>query len=92
MDNACLIKVDGTVISVSPKNGTDFSLEELQGFVGGNVEIIDIGNNQIMCIDEEGKYKEKYINDLATFYAMGHVFGGDVIVGDALICMSFMVK
>ena len=39
---AILIEATGRVQGVFPANGTDFSLEELQGFVGGYIEIIDV--------------------------------------------------
>lgn len=92
MDKPCIITSDGDVREVEPKNGTDFTLEELQRIVDGNVEIIDIGYNQIMCMDEEGKIHGKHVNVLATMYASGHLFGDDVIVGDVLVCNSMMVK
>lgn len=37
---AYLIKTDGTVTEVHPANGTNFSLEELQKFVGGHIELV----------------------------------------------------
>ena len=35
---ATLIKADGTIEEIKPKNGTDFQLEELQKYVDGNIE------------------------------------------------------
>jgi hypothetical protein len=37
---AYLIKSDGTITEIKPQNGTAFTLPELQGFVGGYIEII----------------------------------------------------
>ena len=37
---AILIDTDGEEKEVSPKNGDKFSLEELQGFVGGQIQIV----------------------------------------------------
>ena len=37
MKKGQLLKANGTKCDVLPKNGTDFSIEELQGFVGGYV-------------------------------------------------------
>lgn len=44
------IKTNGEIVEVQPKNGTDYSLEELQGFVGGYIEIITLGNIGLMVV------------------------------------------
>lgn len=90
---AKLLKANLDVIDVTPENGTDFTLEELQGFVGGFIEIVPINPSQIMVINEEGKLNDLPINALATnalYLAMGDFC--DVIVGDVLICDSAMVR
>mgnify|MGYP002622197616 CR=1 FL=1 len=78
------IKTDGTTIEVEPKNGTDFSLDELQGFVGGYIEVLLCGDRYLVC-DEEGKLKNKPLNMAATMIA-DEYYKNDCIVGDALIC------
>lgn len=90
---AKLLKANLDVIDVTPKNGTDFSLEELRGFVGGHIEIVPITHNQIMVVNEEGKLNGLPVNALATnaIFLARPAFC-DVIVGDALICDSEMVK
>lgn len=90
---AKLLKTNLDVIEVTPKNGMDFSLEELRGFVGGFIEIVPLSPSQIMVINEEGKLNDLPVNALATnalYLAMGDFC--DVIVGDALICDSEMVE
>ena len=37
---AKIIKTDGTIVEVTPQNGTDFQLEELQKIVGGYIEVL----------------------------------------------------
>lgn len=44
---------------VHPKNGTDFKLEELTGFVGGHIELVQTIGRRTMVLDEEGKLKGK---------------------------------
>lgn len=39
---AHLIKTDGTITEVHPKNGEFFSLEETQKFVGGLIDVIEL--------------------------------------------------
>lgn len=36
---AKIIKTDGTIVEVTPQNGTDFQLEELQKIVGGYIDV-----------------------------------------------------
>lgn len=89
------LKTDLSVVDVEPKNGTDFSLEELRGFVGGHIEIVNLHNGQIMVVNEEGKLLGSPVNALATnclsliFQKRGVT---DIIVGNVLLCDSEMVK
>ena len=90
---AVLITTDGEIISKAPKNGTDFSLEELQEFVGGYIEILRMGGSLIMVVNEEGKLLDLPSNKTATkeywFYTKNY---SDYIVGNVLICESCLVK
>lgn len=91
---AHLLRADGTAEKVIPEKGEmfAFSLEELQGYVGGYIEIVYLRVQTVvmnlMVIDEEGKLKGKPINERATTLARfaQAIFPNDVIVGDALLC------
>lgn len=89
---AKLIKTDNSVTEVSPKNGTDFSLEELQGFVGGYIEIVypltGAPKGSILVVNEEGKLIGLPVNGIAT----GMMGFTDTIVGDVLLCDTNQVK
>jgi hypothetical protein len=91
MNTARIIKATGEIVEVEPANGTDFSLEEMQKFVGGYIEVAypHPYDGMIMVIDEEGKIKQKPINKVATLIYNNT---SDVIVGDALLCRSEQVK
>lgn len=91
MSKAKLYKTDGTIIEVVPSNGTDFQLDELQNMVSGYIEIVPAGKGKIMVIDEEGKLKNKPLNNACTMIFMQAGFY-DIIVGDALVCESEMVQ
>lgn len=80
------IKTNGETIDVQPKNGTDYSLEELQGFVGGYIEIIGHGKDGLMVVNEEGKLDGLPLNTTASLMA------GQTIVGNVLVCESGEVK
>ena len=84
---AQIIKADGTKIDVTPKNGTDFQLSELQEVVGGYIEIVETIDKQIMVVNEEGKLIGLPFNEEAT-----RLVRYDVIVGDVLVCASSQVK
>ena len=90
---AQIIYADGRVTPFKPKNGTDFSLEELQNVVGGYIEILDLRNGQIIVVNEEGKLKGLPVNQIATeAYCMRFQPYGDIIVGDVVLCNKKMVK
>lgn len=89
---AKLYCVDGTIEEVSPKNGTDFSLEELNGFVEGWIETLYLGNDKIMVINEEGKLEGLDYNPIATRIFRESYGDSDYIVGNALVCSSEEIK
>ena len=78
-----LIKTNGRKRNVTPKNETDFKLEELQKYVGGNIQIVGTNDNRLMIINEEGKIFNLNYNRRATkLYEFG---GCDIILGDVLV-------
>lgn len=85
---ATIYKTSGECIETSPKNGKYFTLSEMQAIVSGLIEIVDLYNDRLMIINEEGKLNGLGINHKATHIfldAMPYaVF--DVIVGDVLVC------
>lgn len=88
-----IIKTDGMRQPVQPANGTDFTLEEMQAIVGGDIELVFLNETEIMVVNEEGK-----INDLAYNPAATHIFKenhpgvSDYIVGDVLVCNDEQIK
>lgn len=79
---ATLIKADGTLQVVHPRSGigTTFSLEELQGYVGGWIEMIRPVENEIAVVNEEGRILKLPPNPRASLAT------GYYLVGDVLIC------
>jgi hypothetical protein len=85
------IKADGTEIEVSP-NGEFFSLDELQGLVGGLIEVVRVpkfdGDRTTMLVNENGLSLGLRPNEAATkLYAETHT-GSALIVGNVVICES----
>lgn len=75
-----LVKTDFSTTEVTPSNGKNFTLEELQEMVGGYIEIIRIPNKPSMrlVVNEDGQIKGLPTNHMATW-----IFGSE-IVGDVL--------
>ena len=89
------LKTDLSVVDVEPKNGTDFQYDELREFVGGYIEVVPLkGGKQILVVNEEGKIQGLPVNALATnTLALSYQPRlTDIIVGDALLCDSDMVR
>lgn len=75
------IKVDGA--QEDKEFDRDLTLEELQGYVGGYIEVVYVRFNhldQIMVVDEEGLLKGKKENSLASSIAHQFIVGDVVIV------------
>ena len=56
-----IYRTNGTQETVAPKNKKYFTLQELQGFVGGYIEIVflfAISDSLVMVVNEEGKLDE----------------------------------
>jgi len=83
---ATLIKSNGEEINVLPQNKTDFTLEELQKYVGGLIEIVRTKDGKPMIINEEGKINDLPVNQKATAIYPYNEY--DFIVGDVLICQE----
>ena len=86
------IKTNGEVREVLPNNGKCFSLRELQKYVDGIIEIIDLPNGKQMVANETGKLTGLPKNEKATeiwkkeYPIEVYDFNNDeLIVGDVLI-------
>jgi hypothetical protein len=86
-----LYRTDGTQEPVAPKNKKDFTLKDLQEFVGGYIELVFLGAGRVLVVNEEGKLEGLPPNVRATeiIRAQGIT---DVIAGDALLCPSKLIK
>ncbi len=87
---AKIIKADGTVEIVTPKNGSIFSLEELQAVVEGYIEIIRVDATTLMILNEEGKLHGLPFNVKATDLVR-NILVGDFIVGNVLVAPNVMI-
>lgn len=90
---AKIIQPDGSCRTVQPANGTDFSLDEMQKIVGGDIELVYLNDTEIMVVNEEGKIDGLEYNDVATsIFRNNHPGADDFIVGCALLCPGVQIK
>jgi len=77
-------------VKVSPENGKEFTLGELQAYVGGLIELVPLRrdirgtepNWREMYVNEEGLLHNLKVNPTAS------ILSGRTIVGDAIIVME----
>ena len=67
------------------------SLSEAQKFVGGWVEVVQV-NDGVLIIDEEGKLKDKPVNEVASKMYADKYGDEDIIVGDAIYIPNGVVS
>lgn len=81
-----------TISEIEPANGHDFTLEELQRYVGGLIEIVEMPTpGQIMVVNEEFLYNGSSINPIAT--AMMERPGEPAMIcGSVVICDDEQVR
>lgn len=93
---AKLLKASGEVMEIEPKNGTDFKLDELYEHLNCSlVEVINLNQDDIMVVDDEGKLKSNnVVNVNATTLAQKNqaIVFWDYIVGNAIVCNRQMIR
>lgn len=86
---ATWIKTTGASERVTPADGKQFTLAELQTMVGGYIEAVRLDGDQIMWVNEEGKLKGLPLNPEATRMAalwdLSALLICDPIVGDVVV-------
>ena len=83
---AVIYKANGECKTVFPDNGKDFKLEQLQKIVGGYIDMLGVGGDEIMVFNDEGKLMELPFNREATEIYRKAFQTDDFIVGDVLVC------
>ena len=93
---AKLLKASGEVVEIEPKNGTDFKLDELYKHLNCSlVEIINLNQDDIMIVDDEGKLtSNNVVNVNATKLAQENqaIIFWDYIAGNAIVCNRKMIR
>lgn len=80
---ATFLRASGEREVLSPPNGVNWGLADLQTLVGDYIEVVATTDGRYMVLDELGKLKHKPLNREATIlYIHGR---HDPIVGDVVI-------
>ncbi len=78
---AKLLKTSGEIEEISPRNGKEFELEELQKMVGGYIEVVrPLTGKGFLVLNEEGLRMKLAPNGAAS------MLYGRPIVGDVVFC------
>ena len=98
-DGAKLLKASGEIVPITPKNGKDFNLSEMQGYVGGYIEVLTPPGcpESHMIVNEEGKFNPLPINKLATELWQagcdpGSDRASDAVVGDVMLIQKGQIS
>jgi len=83
---AVLIPASGEPREISPGNGREFTLEELQGIVGGYIEGLRAPDGRWLYVNEDGQRLDLPYNQGATLLMISRLQFGDFIVGDVVLC------
>lgn len=96
---AFIIEINGSRTPVTPANGSDFKLEELQGFIKmeGNddpcIQIVPLRTSHEQCVCEDnGIALGLPVNVAATRYCFGQVIMDGGMYGRVLICEPQMIE
>ena len=86
---AKLIKANGDIIEIEPKDKNSFTLKEMQDYVGGWIEVIYLSSGEMMVLNEHGKINDLPINQKAT-----EIYGSreDYIAGNVMIINRNQIK
>ena len=86
---ATIIKSTGERIE---DNRRFLTLEEAQKIAGGWVQVVNMNNNQIMIVNEEGKLLGLPFNAEATRIICEALDCVEIIVGDVILCDNLQFK
>lgn len=83
---AVLISPRGNKEKVIPKDGMAFTIQELQDYVDGYIDVLPVGENYLV-FDVDGPEKDKLYNEAATELALKHnPEWGRFVSGNAVVC------
>lgn len=82
---ATIIYSNGKADTITPKQGQTFTLQELQEYVDGYIQLIPLGQGEIMILNEEGKLLGLPDNESATTFWRQLLPNAPELVGNVII-------
>lgn len=76
---------NGVVVSITPENGTDFSLEELEMIVGGIISVHSMPNGRAIVVNDAAEALKLPYNASATEEWHNARMEGNIL-GNAITC------
>lgn len=86
-----IIRPDNTLDKVEPQNGSHYTLEELQQYVGGLIEVVQLTNSTLMIVNEEGQLLGLPFNFAASNLVQDRL-PGQIIVGTVVVIKDNELK
>jgi len=80
MNTAIIVRVNGEEEQLDHRP----SLKEAQEIIGGYIELVKVGGNKTLVVDEDGKPKGKPTNKVITNKYGSKIYGG-YIVGNVIV-------
>ena len=80
MDTNVIMHTDGTITPITPKRGKTYSLEELQSYVGGYIELLPLEKSRYAVVNEEGMLHDLAINPGASLLLGQKIVGPCVVI------------
>lgn len=86
---AKLYKTTGEVIEIQPANGKKFTLEEVQQYVDGYVERVELKHREVLLCNEEAiVYNMPYNRKATEVLAENYGQGCQGLYGDIIHCLK----
>lgn len=93
---ALLYKTDFRIIEITPANGVYFTLEEMQQYVGGLIQIIPLEgeghDDRLLVVHDEGKLIDLSYNLPATLVWILYYGDTDYVCGDAIVSAPQFIR
>jgi len=83
-----IVYESGEIKEINPLNGKKFGLRELQGYVGGYIEMVGTKSGQVMVVNENGKIDGKCMPNLK---ATTMIIYEDLIYGNVVVCDNSLI-
>ena len=79
---AYLMRTNGDILKVKPNNRKVFTLKELQYYVGGYVEMVQLMSNRTLVVNEDGMSLLLPENKHASLFTGIEIYGNVIVLNE----------